>query len=79
MGKKPFNIQYSIFKILLPNTGMTGLDRRSPLLSAMPRMLENSLNLEHQVCAKNTLAKAKAIVSPYFGANAFAPAYAFVA
>jgi len=59
---------------------MTGLDRRSPLIGAMSRMLEISLNLEHQLVAKNNLvAKVKASVSPYFTANAFTPAYAFVA
>ena len=56
---------------------MIGLDRWFPLVGAMPRMLEISLNLEYNTVAKNNLvAKAKAIVSPYFGANAFAPAYA---
>lgn len=57
--------------------GMTGLDRRFPLVGAMPRMLEISLNLEHNLVAKNNLvAKVKATVSPYFTANAFTPAYA---
>ena len=56
---------------------MIGLDRRFPLLGAMPRMLEISLNLEYNTVAKNNLvAKAKSVVSPWFKANDFAPVYA---
>ena len=58
------------------HTGMIGLDRRLPLSRAMPRMLENSLNLEYPSFAKTTLAKAKSLVSPFFTANDFAPVYA---
>ena len=55
--------------------GMIGLDRRSPLMSAQPSMLEISLTLEQPSIAKTTLAKAKSILSP-FTASDFAPVYA---
>ncbi len=56
--------------------GMIGLDRRSTLIGAKPRVLETSLNLKRTSIAKTTLAKAKSLVSPYFTANNFAPVYA---
>ena len=48
---------------------MIGLDRRSTLVSAMPRMLENSLNLEHQPsCKKQPRCKSKGIsFSVFYG------------
>ena len=55
--------------------GMIGLDRRSTLMGAKPRVLETSLNLKRTSFAKTTLAKAKSILSP-FTASDFAPVYA---
>ncbi len=55
---------------------MIGLDRRSTLMGAKPRVLETSLNLKRTSIAKTTLAKAKSLVSPYFTANNFVPVYA---
>ena len=56
--------------------GMIGLDRRSTLMGAKPRVLEISLNLKRTSIAKTTLAKARSLVSPFFKANDFAPVYA---
>jgi len=49
--------------------GMTGLDRRFPLVGAMPRMLEISLTLEHQPsCKKQPRCKSKGIsFSVFYG------------
>ena len=56
--------------------GMIGLDNRPDLIRAKRSTPNGLLKPTGNITAKNTVAKAKTVASPYFGANDFAFAYA---
>lgn len=56
---------------------MTGIDTCFPLVCAKSSLVEQlEKRIDHTIRAKNTIAKAKSVVSPYFGAKDFAMAVA---